>query len=139
MKQPSTETFVKKTIDSIMEEVSKKIDSHESFASNIETKVQLGAEDFLLYLNGEITEPSDIKNFLDQIKILKISIDEIEQKRENDKKKLTEAQESLKQAKERLDKVSRPGLFGGIDERRVREKEATVQVELESLDQAVST
>ena len=122
-----------------MEEVSKKIDSHESFASNIETKVQLGAEDFLLYLNGEITELSDIKNFLDQIKILKISIDEIEQKRENDKKKLTEAQESLKQAKERLDKVSRPGLFGGIDERRVREKEATVQVELESLDQAVST
>ena len=70
---------------------------------------------------------------------MKISIDEIEQKRENDKKKLTEAQESLKQAKERLDKVSRPGLFGGIDERRVREKEATVQVELESLDQAVST
>ena len=46
---------------------------------------------------------------------------------------------TLKQAKERLDKVSRPGLFGGIDERRVREKEATVQVELESLDQAVST
>ena len=65
-------------------------------------------------------------------------MDEIEQSRENDKKKLTEAQESYRQANERLEKVSRPKLFGGIDERRVREKEATVQVELESLDQAVS-
>ena len=37
-----------------MEEVSKKIDAHESFTKNIETKIQLEAEDFLLYLNGNI-------------------------------------------------------------------------------------
>ena len=65
-------------------------------------------------------------------------MDEIEQSRENDKKKLTETQESFRQANERLVKVSRPSLFGRTDERRVREKEATVRVELESLDQAVS-
>ena len=52
LKQPSTETFVGKIIDSIMDEVSKKIDSHENFTKSIETKVQLGAEDFLHYLNG---------------------------------------------------------------------------------------
>ena len=69
--------------------------------------------------------------------MFKVSIANFEEAGEEDKKDLASAHESLRQAKDRLEKVRRPSLFGAIDERRVHEKEVTLQIERERLDQAV--
>ena len=109
---------------------------HENFASDVKRNVQYG-ETLLVYFNGIWLRKYQVKTCSEQIEQFKKSITKVEVSLEDDKKELANAYEALRQAKDRLEKVRRPSLFGAIDERRVREKELTLQVEQERLDQAV--
>ena len=59
--------------------------------------------------------------------------------REQDKKALADANEAVRVARDRLDKVRSGGIFGGVNERRVIEKTETLRITTIRQEEAVST
>ena len=114
----------------------------ETYNSNIKTNVQQSVESVLYELNGNFLTMSWQSPRLkcsDHIKNLKDQINLIDLTREQDKKALADANEAVRVARERLDKVRSGGIFGGVNERRVIEKTETLRITTIRQEEAAST